>query len=61
MEMNFVESNPIPVKAAMAKMGLLQSVWRLPLVGPSTGSLGRVHSVLETLGLVEKSYAAVGN
>jgi len=29
MEINFVESNPIPVKAAMAKMGLLQAVWRL--------------------------------
>jgi 4-hydroxy-tetrahydrodipicolinate synthase len=61
MEVNFVESNPIPVKAAMAKMGLLQPVWRLPLVAPSTGSLGRIHSVLETLGLIEKTYAAVGD
>src|SRR5439155_20205882 len=32
MEINFVESNPIPVKAAMAEMGLLEPVWRLPLV-----------------------------
>src|SRR5580693_444618 len=32
MEVNFVESNPIPVKAAMAQMGLLEPVWRLPLV-----------------------------
>src|SRR5713226_3114381 len=61
MEVNFVESNPMPVKAAMAKMGLLQAVWRLPLVPPSAGSLGRIHSVLETLGLVEKTYAAVGD
>jgi len=61
MEVNFVESNPIPVKAAMAKMGLLQPVWRLPLVPPSAGSLGRIHSVLETLGLIEKIYAAVGD
>jgi 4-hydroxy-tetrahydrodipicolinate synthase len=61
MEINFVESNPIPVKAAMAKMGLLQAVWRLPLVAPSAGSLGRIHSVLETLGLIEKTYAAVGD
>jgi 4-hydroxy-tetrahydrodipicolinate synthase len=61
MEVNFVESNPIPVKAALAKMGLLQPVWRLPLVAPSTGSLGRIHSVLETLGLIEKTYAAVGD
>jgi len=34
MEINFVESNPIPVKAAMAEMGLLEPVWRLPLVPP---------------------------
>ena len=61
MEVNFVESNPIPAKAAMAKMGLLQAVWRLPLVPPSAGSLGRIHSVLETLGLIEKTYAAVGD
>jgi 4-hydroxy-tetrahydrodipicolinate synthase len=59
MEVNFVESNPIPVKAAMADMGLLQAVWRLPLVAPSVTSLARIHSVLETLGLIEKTYAAV--
>ena len=31
MDVNFIESNPIPVKAAMALMGLLEPVWRLPL------------------------------
>jgi 4-hydroxy-tetrahydrodipicolinate synthase len=61
MEVNFVESNPIPVKAAMAKMGLLQAVWRLPLVPPGAGSMGRIEAVLETLGLIEKIYAAVGD
>jgi 4-hydroxy-tetrahydrodipicolinate synthase len=61
MEVNFVESNPIPVKAAMAKMGLLQAVWRLPLVPPSAASLGRIETILETLGLVEKTYAAAGD
>ena len=59
MDVNFVESNPIPVKAAMAEMGLLQAVWRLPLVAPSATSLARIRSVLETLGLIEKAYAAV--
>jgi 4-hydroxy-tetrahydrodipicolinate synthase len=34
LEVNFVESNPIPVKAAMALMGLIEPVWRLPLVAP---------------------------
>jgi 4-hydroxy-tetrahydrodipicolinate synthase len=61
MEVNFVESNPIPVKAAMAEMGLLQAVWRLPLVAPSAAPLARIHSVLETLGLIEKTYVAVGD
>jgi 4-hydroxy-tetrahydrodipicolinate synthase len=61
MEVNFVESNPIPVKAAMAQMGLLQPVWRLPLVPPSAASLGRIQTVLEALGLIEKIYAAVGD
>jgi len=49
------------VKAAMAKMGLLQAVWRLPLVPPSAGSMGRIQAVLESLGLIEETYAAVGD
>jgi len=61
MEVNFVESNPIPVKAAMAKMGLLQAVWRLPLVPPGAGSMGRIEAVLETIGLIDKTYAAAGD
>ena len=31
MQVNFVESNPVPVKAAMAAMGLLEEVYRLPM------------------------------
>jgi len=46
MEVNFVESNPIPVKAAMALMGLLEPVWRLPLVPPSDASRQRIEAVL---------------
>lgn len=61
MEVNFVESNPIPVKAAMTQMGLLQGVWRLPLAPPGAGSMERIKAVLETLGLIEKAYAAVGD
>ena len=34
MQVNFVEANPVPVKAAMAAMGLLEEVYRLPLVPP---------------------------
>jgi 4-hydroxy-tetrahydrodipicolinate synthase len=54
MEINFVESNPIPVKAAMADMGLLKPVWRLPLVAPKTENQARVRAVLESLGLIDR-------
>jgi 4-hydroxy-tetrahydrodipicolinate synthase len=52
MEVNFVESNPIPVKAAMGIMGLLDPVWRLPLVAPAPESFARIEKVLSSLNLV---------
>ena len=52
MEINFVESNPGPVKAAMAEMGLLEPAWRLPLVRPQPANQARIQAVLETLGLL---------
>jgi 4-hydroxy-tetrahydrodipicolinate synthase len=61
MEVNFVESNPIPVKAAMAEMGLLEPVWRLPLVPPKAENQERIRDVLASLGLVERVHAAVTN
>lgn len=54
MEINFVESNPIPVKAAMAMMGLCEPVWRLPMCPPSESSIGRIRAVLEASGLPVK-------
>jgi 4-hydroxy-tetrahydrodipicolinate synthase len=61
MDINFIESNPIPVKAAMAEMGLLQPNWRLPLVPPKTENLERIRAVLESLNLVERAHAARTN
>ncbi|MDH7515234.1 MAG: 4-hydroxy-tetrahydrodipicolinate synthase [Bacteroidota bacterium] len=52
MEVNFVESNPIPVKAAMAMMGLIHERYRLPLVPPSPSSRERIRAVLERLNLL---------
>ena len=51
MEVNFVESNPIPVKAAMSLMGLVEPVWRLPLVPPANDNLEKIEKVLKSLGL----------
>jgi 4-hydroxy-tetrahydrodipicolinate synthase len=61
MEVNFVETNPIPVKTAMAEMGLLEPVWRLPLVAPKAENQERIGNVLASVGLVERVHAAVTN
>jgi 4-hydroxy-tetrahydrodipicolinate synthase len=52
MEINFIESNPGPVKAAMAMMGLLEPVYRLPVVGCRPESLRKIEKVLLDLGLI---------
>jgi 4-hydroxy-tetrahydrodipicolinate synthase len=52
MEVNFVESNPMPVKAAMAMMGLLEPVWRLPMVAPKPESMKKIEIVLDAAGLL---------
>ena len=52
MKINFVESNPIPVKAALAMMGRIQEVYRLPLVKISEGARAKVASVLSGMGLI---------
>ena len=58
MAVNFVESNPIPVKAAMARMGLLPEVFRLPMVPPSEASRRRIERVLADLELVPAAAGA---
>ncbi len=52
MKINFIESNPIPVKAALAMMGKIQENYRLPLVRISEGARNKVASVLAGLGLI---------
>jgi 4-hydroxy-tetrahydrodipicolinate synthase len=58
LEVNFIETNPVPVKAAMAEMGLLEPVYRLPLVPPRTENLAKIRSVLESLALLERVHVA---
>jgi 4-hydroxy-tetrahydrodipicolinate synthase len=55
MDVNFVESSPGPVKAAMASMGLLEEVLRLPLVPVTEATRARVREVLAQLGLLKKA------
>jgi 4-hydroxy-tetrahydrodipicolinate synthase len=52
LQVNFVEANPIPVKAAMAAMGLIEEAYRLPLVSPSSTSRDKIVKVLQDLKLL---------
>jgi 4-hydroxy-tetrahydrodipicolinate synthase len=63
MQVLFIESNPIPVKAALAAMGRIHRSYRLPLVPPHPDNEAKILAVLESLGLMpakEKAYAARG-
>jgi 4-hydroxy-tetrahydrodipicolinate synthase len=53
MKVNFIESSPIPVKAALSMMGKIQEAYRLPLVKISEGARAKVASVLSGLGLIK--------
>jgi 4-hydroxy-tetrahydrodipicolinate synthase len=52
MEANFLESNPGPVKAALALMGLVDEQLRLPLVPVQEQTRARLRTVLGALGLL---------
>ena len=52
IQVNFCESNPIPCKAAMAAMGLIDEIYRLPLVSPSPAAREKVMAVLQQLRLL---------
>jgi len=53
MEANFFESNPGPVKAAMALMGLLEERFRLPLVPVQEKTRSRLRELLKELGVLD--------
>jgi 4-hydroxy-tetrahydrodipicolinate synthase len=53
MNANFIESNPIPVKAALAMMGMIEETYRLPLVKMSEPNRAKLSKIVEALGLLE--------
>jgi 4-hydroxy-tetrahydrodipicolinate synthase len=52
IQVNFIETNPIPCKAAMAAMGLVEESYRLPLVPPSPAARDKIMRVLQQLKLL---------
>jgi 4-hydroxy-tetrahydrodipicolinate synthase len=53
MQANFLETNPIPVKAALAMMGLIEEVYRLPLVPMKPENRTKLEKTMTALGLVQ--------
>ena len=52
MNANFIESNPIPVKAVMAMMGMMGENYRLPLVPMSPSNRAQIQKIAGELGIV---------
>jgi 4-hydroxy-tetrahydrodipicolinate synthase len=52
MRANFIETNPVPVKAAMAMMGQIEEVYRLPLVPMQPKNREKLQSILRDLSLI---------
>ncbi len=52
MNLNFVESNPIPVKASLAMMGLCEESFRLPMCPPTETTREALRAALKELGLL---------
>lgn len=50
MDANFLETNPAPVKAALAHLGRIQNVLRLPLVPASESTCRALREALDALG-----------
>jgi len=50
---NFLTSNPVPVKAALAEMGLVEDVLRQPLMSLDDMNRTRLRAVLDDLGLLD--------
>jgi 4-hydroxy-tetrahydrodipicolinate synthase len=53
-----VEASPIPVKCAMAMMGLLEPVYRLPMCLPQPHNEAKIEAVLKASGLLSAAVSA---
>jgi len=49
----FVETNPVPVKAALAMLGLIQEEYRLPLVPLAQASRAKLTATLKGCGILK--------
>jgi 4-hydroxy-tetrahydrodipicolinate synthase len=57
MQANFIESNPLPVKAVLAMMGRIEEVYRLPLLPMRRDTRSKLQRVATEVGLIAKPAA----
>lgn len=58
MQANFLESNPLPVKAVLAMMGKMEEIYRLPLLPMKRDTRSRLQRIATEAGVVAKAAAA---
>jgi len=58
MQANFLESNPIPVKAVLAMMGRIEEVYRLPLVPMKKDNRAKLERIAAEAGLLQRQPVA---
>jgi hypothetical protein len=59
MQANFIESNPLPVKAVLAMMGKIEEVYRLPMLPMRRDARSRVQKIAADVELISKPPAVV--
>ena len=57
MQANFIESNPLPVKAVLAMLGRIEEVYRLPLLPMRRDTRSKLQKVATEVGLIAKPAA----
>lgn len=51
-EAMFMETNPLPIKTALARLGMIEKEWRLPLDGMQKENEGKLEKALADYGLL---------
>lgn len=57
----FIESNPIPVKAALGMIGMIEEVYRLPMIPMTAANRPKLENILLDLGILVKAASQAGN
>ncbi len=58
MQANFIESNPLPVKAVLAMMGRIEEVYRLPLLPMRRDTRSKLQRIAGEAGVIDKTAGA---